>query len=216
MLKFLAIASVLGFAGCVGVDESTDTGADSDEASASQASTLYDRCAVGLDQNGAISAINVGDSIVRSTDTINGTGTNQCDCLQWQKDMNATGHSSITTCRPTTVVEAQLGSWRSYSLGAKVTSWHLTNGETECNNSTVNVKVQKWNQTTLQFETLPGGASGDLHPHWNGTSCEQVVFAPRISVDTENYYQVRAVATRGLGTPGFAHGFEGVTVYAIP
>jgi hypothetical protein len=92
----------------------------------------------------------------------------------------------------------------------------MANGATECVNSTFNVKVQEWNQATLQYETMPSGASGDIHPQFSNGACQGVLFLKHVIVGSENSYRVRAVATRGLGTNGAEHGFEGVLIQAIP
>jgi len=210
------LVAAIGLVACV--DAPGDT--TDDVSQTKQAGTVYDQCAVGDNDNGQIESINVEDTLTRNFNTMNGTGTHDCNCINWQQEANATSEAHANTlfpkCRPTTFVETLVADSGAYDIGALVTSWHaMENGRTECLNSTLNVKVQKFNWTTHEFETMIGGASGDLHPTFSNGACNPVGFQLQV-LGSPDDFRVRARATRGLGTAGAEHGFEAVEVFAYP
>ena len=100
-----------------------------------------------------------------------------------------------------------------YRLGAEVPTWNVGN-QTECENSTLNVKVQQWDGT--QYNLL--WASGDRHPVWstNTNTCMPLsAFDSGQDFGVPGPLRVRAVATRGLGDATHEHGYEGVRLRAL-
>jgi len=171
--------------------------------------SVWDDCATGSSASNAL----VGeppDAYLRSSSTINQT----CGCKQWQIDKHAQGESFANThdpdCRPTSIADFSLHvQQEGYRLGAEVPTWNVA-GPLECENSTLNVKVQQWDGT--QYNTL--WASGDRHPVWSNGSCLSLqAFDNGPDFNVPGPLRVRAVATRGLDTSN--NGFEGVRLRAF-
>jgi hypothetical protein len=113
-------------------------------------------------------------------------------------------------CRPATIVDYSLGVG-THQLKARVDSWNF-DSRTECENSLLTVVVQKFNFSTGEYETVPGGASSDLHPQFLNGACRAVSFAVNVTagVGGSTSFRIRATARRGLGENN--HGFETVTI----
>jgi hypothetical protein len=89
-----------------------------------------------------------------------------------------------------------------------VPSWTLSNGQTECENSTLLVKYYK--------ETSPGVFTFQFQqskqPTWTGSNCTPIGITGGGTADG-NRYRIKALATRGLGDLNHEHGFETVKIY---
>lgn len=215
MIPTGCFALALGVVGCVEAPDASTT--DDDTASVDQDSTIFHQCAVGATILNAdmVATPTSSDSCTRPSATINRSGANQCDCFDWQIDKNQFGaaHADANhpTCRPLTMVDVSVDFGHAYNLTANVDAWDTSadNG-VECNNSTLAVTFQEFDPTTSQFVTMasPFGAQV-VHPHWLGDHCSSAGAAIQV-LGRGNDFRIRATATRGLGTPGFEHGFEGI------
>ena len=143
------LALALGFTGCLDAEEHVS---DSD-----QAATVFNNCATGSDSANAMEeSINVGDTYLRSGLKIN----SGCDCADWQVKKNATDEATANLafpkCRPTTIVEYGLGAGVRRLKAETNGTWEITD-KTECENSTLNVKVQKFDWSLADWVTITGG-----------------------------------------------------------
>jgi hypothetical protein len=198
MTKHMLLASLL--LGACATDSTTNT--------VDQDVSIWDDCATGTSAANAL----VGeppDSYTRSGSTINQT----CGCKQWQIDNNAFGKTYADShnpdCRPTTIVDFGLHVQQGgYLVGAEVPTWNISD-QTECQNSTLHVKVQQWDGTQYNDLWTPPDAS----PVWSGGTCHSVSLYHGPFWNVPGPLRVRAKATRGLDD--FNHGFEGVKVQAF-
>jgi hypothetical protein len=109
------------------------------------------------------------------------------------------------------MVDVDVDFGHAYNLTANVDAWDTSaDGAVECNNSTLVVVFQELDLTTNQFVTLPAPfGSQTVQPHWLGDHCSSAGAGVQV-LGQGKPFRIRATATRGLGTLGFEHGFEGI------
>ena len=191
------------------------TGDTDDVATTDQASTLINMCAVSGPN--ATSSISFGtDSFVRPAGTVNPSGTGNCDCKNHQLYAylygDAVADAHYPNCRAWTLVDFTVGGQQlGYKLGAEVGTWNLSNGQTECNNSELQVEVQQYDYSTSSYNTI---WSYNMAPIWTGSSCVGPSLMSPQGYVLSGKYRVRARARRGLFENN--HGYETVTVRGIP
>ena len=210
-------ALALGVVGCVEAPDASTT--TDDTASVDQDSTIFHQCAVGPTiLNADMTATTTSsDSYTRPSGDINpaGPSANLCDCANWQIDKNqfgaAVADANHPKCRPLTMVDVDVEFGHAFNLVATVDAWNTSaDGAVECANSTLAVVFQEFDPTTNQFVTFPGQFGAQVvHPHWLGGQCSSAAAAIQV-LGEGNPFRIRATATRGLGTTGFEHGFEGI------
>ena len=203
MHKLLILTPTLLLGACL------DQTGDPTESTAEQAVSIWDDCARGTSASNAL-VYEPPDAYTRSGSTINQT----CGCKQWQIDKNAHdkayADSHDPNCRPQTIVDFSLFVQQyGYNLGAEVPTWNVSD-KTECENSTLTVKVMQWDGT--QYNTLwaPPAAS----PVWSNGKCLPLPLYHGPFFGVPGPLSVRATAIRGLDQ--FNHGYEGVKVRAFP
>ncbi|HUJ63648.1 MAG TPA: hypothetical protein VLX92_34350 [Kofleriaceae bacterium] len=218
-LAVLGFSFSLALGGC-GVDSD-----DPSTASTDQAITNITDCATGAQENAdGVLALGADGTYTRNASTIDPTGAHDCGCKAWQADDNANGEAQadhdFPSCRPGTIVQYdnEATQQTGYLVNALVPSWTLTNGQTECENSTLDVRVDFWNGTKWQ-DVWPGvnGQGQDLaeqvHGKWQGGTCQPAgLTSPQGVVLNRGTYRVHATATRGLAADN--HGFETVQIWA--
>jgi hypothetical protein len=214
MTKLIALLLPLSIAACATSPEEVATD--------DQASTIYNNCAVNDNADAGETSINVGDSYTRKASTINTT----CQCSQWQvidtgsgaNDGLAAANKKFPKCQPTTIVDFNLGTGAAYDLTGVVSSWpDLTMGslrETQCTNSTVFVKLEKFNHTTNSYDIIDH--SDAQHPSFSNNTCGPAgaTFKAIVTPGTEQDFRVRALGTIGLDADD--HGFETISVTVQP
>ena len=174
-----------------------------------EAAVTLDKCATDHHANASLLFNGTTDTYTRSDATINTT----CHCAAWQKDANQNGEAhadnAFPDCRPSTYVDIDWDVWLPVlAYEVDVPSWSLTNGDTECSNSTLAIKLFK--------ETSPGvwtqqGPQQNYHPHTLASgACSPLQVTG--GGDTSATYRIHARATRGLADKN--HGYETVKIIA--
>jgi hypothetical protein len=198
-IHFLCLPFTLAIASCAVEGEPT---------SSTELDVTLDTCATGHDPNASLLFNGTQDTYTRGETAINTT----CHCAAWQKDANANGEAHANTaypdCRPSTYVDVRWDLWLPIlAYEVEVPAWSLTNGDTECSNSTLAVKLFK----EVSGAWVQQGPEEDFHP----TPLGNGVCAPLQITgggDTGANYRIHARATRGLDANN--HGFETVKIYA--
>lgn len=175
-----------------------------------QATTIFDDCAVGHAANAFedVTLTSPQTYMRRGDPTINFT----CDCKAWQQDANVNGAAQADLdhpdCRSNTFVNVR---WASASAFAhylvEVPSWSLTNGDTECNNSTLAVSLWKLDSTSTWVKQ---GPTQTVHPVPIGNGVCGSASLGGFGTATGDLYRIHALATRGLDDKN--HGFETVRI----
>jgi hypothetical protein len=184
-------------------------GATDEPTSSVDEEITLDKCATGHDANASLLFNGTTDMYTRSNATIDTI----CHCAAWQKDANQYdedhANAAYPDCRPSTYVDIDWDVWLSALVWeVEVPSWSLTNGDTECSNSTLAINVFD--------ETSPGvwtqsGPQQNYHPHPLGNGvCSPLQITG--GGTTANRRRIHARATRGLAE--YNHGYETVKVYA--
>jgi hypothetical protein len=202
------MSKILLLVPCVLAACAIDTGEDVETSSAAGEVTVLDTCATGNNSNARLLYNGSTDSYTRGEGTINNT----CECRGWQRDVNdhgeAVADANHPDCRPSTYVTIDWDVWKStLAWEVEVTSWSLTNGTTECENSTLEVSVLR--DTTAGTYELQ--STDRRHPHMlpNGR-CSGISMGGGGTTDAR--FKLRARATRGLFE--YDHGFETVKITA--
>jgi hypothetical protein len=189
-----------------------DRSSDGSTGSVDQATTVLDDCAVDHAPNAREDvAFNSPQTYTRKGDpTINST----CDCKAWQKEANANGTDQADSlhplCRSTTFVNVRWATeFADAPFSVEVPSWSLTNGDTECRNSTLTVSVWKFDSTNTWVKQ---GPTQTVHPVPNGSGICGSASISGFGNATGELYRIHALATRGLDDNN--HGFETVKISA--
>jgi hypothetical protein len=204
MKSFLCVSLLL--ASCA-LDEAEDLG------STDQASTLLDVCAVGHAANATSSVTPASyDAFSRSSTTMNLTGANRCDCLDWQDIADSQGDDAANLaypkCRPETFVDftvtgATAGSQVQFGAFTELTEKVHT--QVDCSRSTLEMQVWKSvGRGVWQVVWSPRAIAA----HWDAGRCYQTMGAGSPTVPN-GLYRVKAVAT-----PTGEQGYETVKIYA--
>ena len=203
----LAIPCVLLVASCA-IDPADVVEDDVTTGTVEAETTVLDNCAVGHDENAFIGIFSAFESYTRKGDPkIN----YDCECKAWQKDANNLGEAQADLnhpqCRKETVVDIKWNVWfPNLAYAVTVPSWSLTNGDIECENSTLAVSYWKKtgpNQYTFQHQ-------GVWHPQvMSDGTCSSLTYIGIGAADGSTY-RIKALATRGLDDNN--HGFETVKI----
>jgi hypothetical protein len=206
---WLALPALI--AGCAIDSTDASDGADGsdgeDLATSSVDQAVTTKCAVGHASNAQLSVFSALESYKRTGDpAIN----YDCDCLAWQKEVNnsneTTADAMYPKCRASTWVDISWQVWGyNHAWEVSVPSWTLTNGDTECNNSILEVEV--WDEiapNTFQFQYQ---TSWQPHVMPDGT-CSPIGITGGENLGRNR--RIKATATRGLFTKN--HGFETVKI----
>lgn len=186
---------------------------DGSTGSIAQATTIFDDCAVDHAAN-AFEDVALGSpqTYTRKGDpTINFT----CDCKAWQQDANANGTAQADIdhphCRSNTFVNVRWATALSPipQYLVEVPSWSLTNGDTECSNSTLAVSLWKLDSTNTWVKQGPTQTVNPV-PDSNGVCGPASIGGS--AATTGELYRIHAIATRGLDDKN--HGFETVKISA--
>jgi hypothetical protein len=210
MTKQIIALSLFSLVGaCVDLDDSTDT-ADDSTSSVTQAINELNNCATGTQNNGSAFVSYTGTELTRSAFNINQT----CDCIEWQLDKAkfsaAHANQAFPKCRPgTLVIWTVNGEQLGYVAGMELSpaDWHLTNGQTECENSTAVLEIEDAQHNTI-WQPPP------VHGTWGGTGCNGINIASPQGIVMSGTYYVKGHIERGL--PEFGHGYETAKLYVNP
>jgi hypothetical protein len=192
---------------------------DSDElASTGQASTVLDNCAVGHAAN-ALATVSVGggDSYSRSSTTMDLSGTNRCDCINWQGVFDSHGGSNneaaaeaaaeaaYPKCRPDAIVQFTVsGPPTMFSAHFEAFSELTEKVHTQVDCSHSNVHMELWRN--IGGDVWQHMWSGTQTAHWEAGRCYQTVGEASPSVPN-GLYRVKAVAT-----PAGEQGYETIEI----
>jgi len=184
LLSTLALSTSL--LGCVAPSGASD--GDGDVASTSEAMTDVTDCAEYGQENAytTLSQSQTRDTYTRTGHTINVT------C----------GEDPATSW---TTVDFDVSYGGSAMFLAEVPSWTLTNGQTECENSTFDAMFFKLVGT--QWQQMGGT---EVHPTWSNGACSVVGYAAPPTLPGAATYRMMARATRGLAE--YNHGYETVEI----
>lgn len=196
---------VLLLAGCALDGEGEET----ELATAAQASTVLDNCAVGTAAN-ALGTVSGGgsDAYTRSDLTMDLIGTNRCDCIDWQGVYDVEGEAvadaAYPKCRPDAIFQVTVSGTAHFQAFSEMTDKVHT--QVDCSHSNVHMELWKsigrgiwqrmWSGTQTAHYDPP------LNPGFTGR-CYQTLGEASPSVPT-GLYRVKAVATpageQGYGT----------------
>jgi len=188
-----------------------DTAGDDEElAATAQASTVLDNCAVGHAANAlATVSVGIGDSYTRSSVTMDLSGANRCDCINWQGVFDSLGQAAADaaypTCRPDAIMQVTVsGPSGMFSAHFEAFSELTEKVHTQIDCSHSNVHMELWKN--VGGDVWQHMWSGTQTAHWDAGRCYQTVGEASPSVPN-GLYRVKAVAT-----PAGEQGYETVTI----